>query len=91
MSEKNKHEIMKEGFATWQKLALARMGIAATGIAEDKREALNLVLEAAFEAGFSFGVNVIMGEVVNDIKKAMNGGEHAIVTNAIPMPTVGNA
>lgn len=93
MSEK--HELMTKGFETWRKLALTRVGVNSVGVAEDKKEALDLVLEAAFEAGFGFGGSVAERGMMNDLKEhlenaAKNG--NVIVTNGgIPSPDVGHA
>lgn len=87
-----KLEMMKKGFDTWRKLALTRVGINATSIAEDKREALDLVLEAAFEAGFSFGGATAAADLMGDLKEAINGKDDKIIlTKGIPMPDHGHA
>lgn len=93
MSDKPKMEVMKEAFGTWIKLALTRIGVASVGVTEDKRESLDLLLEAAFEAGFSVGGCMATRELMNDLTEHVSGGKNGkvIVADAIPMPGVGHA
>lgn len=94
MSNKTKHDVMKEAFEMWQKLALTRLGLTVVGIADDKKEALKILLESAFEAGFSIGCHTGMNDVMSDlVEHAKSNGKNGnvIVTDAIPMPGVGHA
>lgn len=91
MSDKTKHEIMKEGFELWQKLAISRLGITTVGVADDKKEALNVLMEAAFEAGFSFGCHTGMNDVMSDLIDHVKKNGKVVTNGSIMVPEVGHA
>lgn len=71
----DKLSTMKKGFELWKKLAMTRMGISMVGVAEDKREALDVLLETAFESGFSYGGATAASELMSDLKEAVTNGD----------------
>lgn len=89
----DKHDMMTKGFETWKKLAITRIGVNATGVAEDKKENLFLLLEAAFEAGFSLGGSVAEHRLMSELKEAFDekNGKAIVLNGGIPQPDHGHA
>lgn len=99
----SKKDLTKKAFDVWVKTAMARLGISSLGVPEEKREALNLLLECCFESAFCAGGHFAIAEAADEISEAVSAklnkelGHHgkAIIVNGkgagIPQPDHGEA
>lgn len=106
MSEEQKvtkKEIAQKAFDVWLKTAMARMGMAAVGVPEEKKESLKLLLECCFESSWQAASHFAVAEHAEEISSAICAklnkelGEQgkAIIVNGkgggIPQPGHGEA
>lgn len=98
-----KKEIAQKAFDVWLKTAMARMGMAAVGVPEEKKESLKLLLECCFESSWQAASHFAVAEHAEEISSAICAklnkelGEQgkAIIVNGkgggIPQPGHGEA